>query len=126
MSNNNLANISTFEQLQSGQNARSGASQMNAFQENIAVNNSMADVQKAYSTLEKVHADWKKAQEAVKKADEVERLFKVTKANTNKLVKGEYDRLNTILKQNPNDDIAQKEKQALELLDEKISVIERQ
>jgi hypothetical protein len=125
MANNNLADISTFENLQNQANSSFGGSQMSAFQENVTVNNSIADVQKAYTALEKVNAEWQKAKEAVKKADEVERSFKTAKANMFKVIRDEYNRIGDVLKQNPNDATALKEKRELEALDDKANAIEK-
>ncbi|MDR2116247.1 MAG: hypothetical protein LBP87_07690 [Planctomycetaceae bacterium] len=44
MTNNNLANIATFEQLQAGQNARSGVTQMSVFNNNKNKNTAIANV----------------------------------------------------------------------------------
>jgi hypothetical protein len=139
MTNSNLANISTFESLQNQANVSFGGSQMSAFQENVTVNNSIADVQKAYTALEKAHAtlekakaDWKKAQETakklegehLKKIEEIKKSSKPIRDTLYKSVRDEYARIDGVLKQNPNDSDALKEKQTLETIDEKASAYE--
>jgi predicted RNase H-like nuclease (RuvC/YqgF family) len=82
MANNNLANISTFENLQNQANASFGNSQMGIFND-ITVNNiDMRDVVVALGIIESLKTDGKSYKTLIKenKIDEAKALKNKTKA----------------------------------------------
>ncbi|MDR2117802.1 MAG: hypothetical protein LBP87_15605 [Planctomycetaceae bacterium] len=114
MSNNNLANISTFEQLQSGQNAKTGMNQMNAFQENTTVNNSVADFKKAVDTYQQILKEATDAADTADKAVTLQKKLYDEAINALHHAVSMYEKegvaLEKALKKNPNDKKVQDDK----------------
>ncbi|MDR1269207.1 MAG: hypothetical protein LBK82_06755 [Planctomycetaceae bacterium] len=124
MSNNNLANISTFENLQNQANASFGNSQMSVFQENVVVNNSFADAQKLYKDYEKSRKERAESRQKVRDAqDYANRLDSISNDIRTRLIsviEKDIKAIDDKLKGSPDDStMLLKEKQALEALDEK-------
>jgi uncharacterized protein (DUF3084 family) len=124
MSNNNLANISTFENLQNQANVSFGNNPMSAFQENATVNNSLADAQKLYKDYEKSRKERAESRQKVRDAqDYANRLDSISNDIRTRLInviEKDIKAIDDKLKGSPDDStMLLKEKQALEALDEK-------
>jgi hypothetical protein len=113
MSNNNFADISTFEQLQTEQNTKTAVSQMSAFQSDVAVENSVADAKKAIDALKKTIEVETNTHNAILKAIDAKRK---TEQDAKQAYKSAFDalhkedkRVRALLDKDPNNETLNKE-----------------
>jgi hypothetical protein len=87
MTNNNIADISAFEQLQAGQNAKTGVSQMSAFQADTTITNSKEELAKLAKYENDIIIEYNKVKDALDKTEKGTPRYKELEKNVEFLLK---------------------------------------
>jgi DNA gyrase/topoisomerase IV subunit A len=106
MTNENLADISAFESIQSNQNTRTEISQMSTFQTNTPIINSIDDATKTIDAVAEIVKGLKKI---CKDEEYLNKSFETVYRKAETILESEYKRIGDALKQNPNDNELLKE-----------------